>query len=344
MRYFTPPHRLGPVHEVLDVLAESGCVLLTTHVNGDGDGIGCEVALASWLRAREKEAWIINPTPLPEGYRFLLPDISWSLDPGSRKARELVKEADLAVVLDTGEIPRIGRVMDLIRDLPRVVVDHHPPGPEPISGLSFRDSGASATGELLFDLLMEAGGTLSPEAALGLYVAILTDTGSFRFSNATPNAHRVAAELLEVGVDPEETHRRIYGNLPLRKLRLLEAALAELEVDPSGSLAWMTVPTGAFQALSATSDDLEGLVDYAREIQGVQVGLLFRETARGATKVSFRSNGEVDVNALAGEFGGGGHKKAAGALVEGPLPEVRERILEATREAIQDHMKEKAEA
>ncbi|MFO8174163.1 MAG: bifunctional oligoribonuclease/PAP phosphatase NrnA [Longimicrobiales bacterium] len=339
MSYSTPPHRLGPVHEILNVLAESRCVLLTTHVNADGDGVGCQAALASWLRARGKEAWIVNPTPVPDSFDFLLPDGSRSLDPGSGTVREVLNRVDLAVVLDTGEGSRIGRVMDLIRDLPRVIVDHHPPGPDPISGLSLRDPGASATGELLFDLLKEAG-SLTREAALGIYVAILTDTGSFRFSNASPDAHRLVAELLELGVDPEETYRRVYGNLPLRKLRLLEAALAELEVDPSGRVAWMTVPTGAFEALSATSADLEGLVDYPREIQGVQVGLLFREVARGGTKVSFRSNGEVDVNALAGEFGGGGHRKAAGALLEGPLPEVRERVLEATREAVRVQLEE----
>jgi phosphoesterase RecJ-like protein len=142
------------------------------------------------------------------------------------------------------------------------------------------------------------------------------------------------AELLELGVDPEGTHRKIYGDFPLRRFHLLRASLEELELDPIGDLAWMTVPTAAFESLSATADDLDGLVDYPREIRGVEVGILFRETARGGTKVSFRSNGDVDVNALARRFGGGGHTKAAGALVERPLAEVREEVLEATRNAI----------
>lgn len=324
-----------PIREILETLAEARCILLTTHVNADGDGAGCEAAMASWLRGMGKEAWIVNPTPFPKAYDFLLPDSDWSLDPDSGRVKELTDNFDLAVVLDTGEEPRIGRVMNLIRDLPRVVVDHHPPGPEPISGVSYRDPRASATGELLFHLIREGGGVLSEDVALGLYVAILTDTGSFRFSNSSPAAHRAVAELLEAGVDPERTHREVYGNLPLRRLRLLEAALGELEMDPSGTLAWMTIPTEVFQALSATPEDLEGLVDYPRGIQGVEVGLLFREAARGGTKVSFRSNGRVDVNALARVFGGGGHVKAAGALVDGELPDVRRRVLEATREAIQ---------
>jgi phosphoesterase RecJ-like protein len=334
MSYATPSHRLGPIREVLAALSPAERVILTTHINADGDGAGSEAALALWLRALGREAWMINPTPFPDGFGFLLPDPEWCLDPGSLRAKEVAGTADLAVVLDTGEIPRVGRVWELIRGVPTVVVDHHPPGPDPIPGFSFRDPDAAATGELLFDLLRAAGEGWPSGVALGLYVAILTDTGSFRFSNASPRAHRVVAELLDLGVDPEGTHRTVYGDFPLRRFRLLKASLEELEVDPRGDLAWLTVPTEAYNSLSATSDDLDGLVDYPREIRGVEVGILFRETARGGTKVSFRSNGEVDVNALARRFGGGGHTKAAGALVERPLAEVREEVLEAARSAI----------
>ena len=334
MSYETPLHRHGPIREVLDTLLPAQRVILTTHINADGDGAGSEVAAAAWLRARGKEAWILNPTPFPDSFRFLLPDPEWCVDPGSRKAQELAQAADVAMVLDTGEVPRIGRVTQLLGELPRIVVDHHPPGPDPIPGVSFRDAEASATGELLFDLIAASGEPWPPGAALGLYVAILTDTGSFRFSNATPRAHRMVAELLEKGVDPEGTHRRVYGEYPLRRFQLLRACLEELELDPAGDLAWMTVPSEAYDSLSATTDDLDGLVDYPREIRGVEVGILFRETARGGTKISFRSNGDVDVNALAGRFGGGGHKKAAGAMVERRLEEVRREVLEATRNAI----------
>jgi phosphoesterase RecJ-like protein len=334
MSYSISPNRAKAIQEVLAALNDAQNIVLTTHVNADGDGTGCQVAMVAWLRQQGKKAWIINPTPFPRSLAFLLPDPEWSVDPGTKQAKELAAQADLAMVLDTGEVPRIGRVQALIKDLPTVVVDHHPVGPEPIGGVSFRDSEASATGELLFDLFTESGVDWPTEASLGLYVAILTDTGSFRFSNATPRAHRVVAELLRRGVDPEETYRVVYGGLPLRKLQLLQASLATLELDDSGRVAWMTVPSDVFEALSATSDDIEGLVDYPREIKGVEVGLLFRETAKGATKISFRANGDVDVNALAGGFGGGGHVKAAGALVEGPLEGVREDVLNATIKAV----------
>lgn len=334
MSYDVPRHRLPPIREVLGALSGAQRILLTTHINSDGDGAGCQAALAAWLRGQGKEAWIVNPTSFPDSFGFLLPDRGWLIEAGSAVGGELAKGADLAVVLDTGEVPRIGRVAGLLGEVPKVVVDHHPSGPNPIAGVSFRDPDAAATGELLYDLFRVSGTEIGREVALGLYVAILTDTGSFRFSNSSPRAHRIVAELLELGVDPEDTHRRVYGNFPLRKLRLLQASLASLEVDERGDLAWMTVPWEVYDSLSATSDDLDGLVDYPRVIGGVEVGILFRETARGGTKISFRSNGEVDVNALARRFGGGGHTKAAGALVERKLPEVREEVLEMTREAI----------
>ena len=322
------------MEEVLAALKASDRILLTTHINADGDGAGSEVALAAWLHALGKEVWIINPTPFPETLAFLLPDRSWVLDAGSARAKEVAAEADLAGILDTGEVPRIGSVAGLIDDLSKLVIDHHPPGPDPLPGISFRDPGACATGELVFDLILEAGGPWPLAAIRGLYVALLTDTGSFRFSNTSPDTHRIAAFLLEKGADPEGLYRLSYGSAPLRKLRLLQAALGELEVDLQGGVAWMTVPTQAFESLGATTDDIEGLVDYPRDIEGVEVGLLFRETVRGATKVSFRSNGAVDVNALARQFGGGGHVKASGALVERPLGEVRGEVLEAVRNAV----------
>lgn len=334
MTYSTPKSRMPAVEETLAAMADSSRVILTTHVNADGDGAGSEVALAAWLRSRGKDAWIINPTPYPDSLRFLLPEGEWAFDCNSTRAKELVSEADLAVVLDTGEVPRIGAVHALIQSARKIVVDHHPAGPDPIPGVSFRDPAACATGELVFDLLRGAGGPWLPEIVRGLYVALLSDTGAFRFSNTSPDTHGIVAFLLERGADPQGLYQQVYGNLPLRKLKLLQASLAELRVDPGGELAWMTVPTAAFQELDARADDIEGLVDYPRDIKGVEVGLLFRETIRGATKVSFRSNGGVDVNALATQFGGGGHIRASGALVERPMAEVRPEVLEAVRGAL----------
>jgi len=341
MSYETPLHRRQAVDAALNALHRAERVVLTTHVNADGDGAGSQVALGAWCRARGKKAWIVNPTSFPKSLSFLLPEEGWVLDAGSSQARSVVGEADLAVVLDTGEKTRIGAVHDLFRPLPTVILDHHPQGSDSIEGIVLRDPDACATGELVFDLLLEAGGPWPPAAVQGLYVAVMADTGSFRFSNSSPAAHRIVADLIEKGADPEGLYRMVYSNVPLRRFQLLQAALGHLEVDPGGRMAWITVPTDAFQRLGARPEDIEGVVDYPRDIEGVEIAMLFRETAKGSTKISFRSNGGLDVNDLARRFGGGGHAKASGAVMEGPLEEVRESVLEEVRSVlggrIQDH-------
>ena len=334
MSYRTPEARVTSVREVRNALLASRRAVLTTHLNADGDGAGCEAALVSWLRANGTQAWIINPTPFPDTFRFLLEDESWLVAAGSSQARDLCEQADLAVVLDTGEVPRIGRVRSLIRELPTVVVDHHQPGDNPIGGISLRDPDACATGELVYDILLASGGPWTESAIEGMYVAILTDTGSFRFANSTPGAHRVTAELIARGVDPEAIHRRVYGAAPVRKYRLLQRALATLDVDQEAGIAWMSIPPGSIKELGATQDDLEGMVDIPRGVEGAHVGLLFRMTTTGEVKVSFRSNGPVDVNELAKRFGGGGHVRASGAMVSGPLDRAVEEVVQATREAV----------
>ena len=335
MTYQPAESRLAAIDSVLTALRGKETAVLTTHINSDGDGCGSEIALAAWLRALGTEAFIVNPTPVPQSFGFLIPDESWVVDSTSAEAQELCDGADVAVVLDTGEVPRIGRVRPLIDGLPTVVIDHHPPGDRPIEGVSFRDSSACATGELVFDLIHRAGGPWPPTADLPMYVAILTDTGWFRFSNTTPASLLIAAELVGRGVSPDETYRRIYGSVPRRRYHLLESSLAFLEVDEEAGIAWMTVPADQFDALGAIPDDLEGMVDYPRQIEGVEVGLLFRQIPRKGIKVSFRSNGAVNVNSLARRFGGGGHVRAAGALIEGRMEQVRQDVTHAAREAVE---------
>ena len=335
MTYQTGEARFEAIDSVLTALRGKETAVLTTHINSDGDGCGSQIALAAWLREVGTEAFIVNPTPVPQSFLFLVPDESWVVDATSAEAQELCDGADVAVVLDTGEVPRIGRVRPLIDGLPTVVIDHHPPGDRPIEGVSFRDSSASATGELVFDLIHRAGGPWPASADLPMYVAIMTDTGSFRFSNTTPASFQIAAELVGRGVNPDEAYRQIYGSVPRRQYRLLESALALLEVDEEGGVAWMTVPADQFEALGAIPDDLEGMINYPRSIEGVEVGLLFRQIPRKGIKVSFRSNGAVNVNALARQFGGGGHIRAAGALIEGQMDQVRQDVTHATREAVE---------
>ncbi len=331
-----PAGRREPLARVLAALDSARHVVLTTHVNADGDGTGCEAALASYLAARGKRVTVVNPTPFPALYRYLIPDQEWIAEAGTPAANAALAEADLIAVLDTSEPSRVGRLARALRDRAVVVIDHHPPAAGAIPGIALQDPTACATGELVYDLLRagEMEEPWPPSVVEGLYVAIVTDTGSFRFANTTPRAHLIAADLMRRGLDPEAVYRRIFANVPLRRIHLLRAALERLEVDPELPITWISIPREIGDALGVTSEDLDGIVEHARSIEGTEVALLFRELTDGATKISFRSSGEVDVNALARGFGGGGHVKAAGALVGAPLERVREEVLEATREAV----------
>jgi bifunctional oligoribonuclease and PAP phosphatase NrnA len=335
LSYRTPAHRAAAVNAARNALLASRRAVLTTHLNADGDGAGSQAALLSWLRANGTEAWIVNPTTFPGMFRFMIENEDWIVGAGSRRARELCETADLAVVLDTGEVSRIGRVQELIRDLPTLVIDHHPPGEKAIGGTSLRDPTACATGELVFDVVHAANGPWSARIVEGIYVAILTDTGGFRFENATAGCHRVVSETIERGVRPDVMHERVYGSAPLRKYRLLRHALDTLVHDDESGISWMEIPREAYDELGATAEDLEGIVDIPRSIEGTEVGLLFRATQSGEVKISFRSNGAVDVNTLARGFDGGGHVKASGAIVPGPMEQAMEVVLDATRKAVE---------
>jgi len=334
LSYRTPSHRAAAVSQVRNALLASRRAVITTHLNADGDGAGSEAALTSWLRANGTEAWIVNPTTFPDSFRFLIEHQDWVVSAGSSRARDLCDSADLAVVLDTGEVPRIGRVQEMIRHLPTVVIDHHPIGDYAIGGTALRDVTACATGELVHDIIHEANGPWTSHIDQGIYVAILTDTGGFRFENASAGCHRVVSEVIGRGVDPEDMHERVFGSARIRRYHLLRHALESLDHDPAHGIAWMIVPRDRFEELEAGAEDLEGFVDIPRSIAGTEVGLLFRLTASGDVKISFRSNGSVDVNALARLFKGGGHVKASGAVVPGPMDEAVPRVLDRVREAV----------
>jgi phosphoesterase RecJ-like protein len=335
-----PPSRREGLDRVAAMLDAAEEIVLTTHVNADGDGAGSEAALAGWLAARGKRVAIVNPTPFPGLYHHLLTDPDQVGDPGSERAAWAIQSAELFVVLDTGEPKRLGRMAKELGDRPVAILDHHPPVPEGIEAEGVRDPSAAATGELVYDLLMTAGGEgeeWPAQVTEAIYTALISDTGSFRFANTTPRTHRIAAELIERGVDPEAVYRRIYATMPLQRVELLRASLEHLVADPTLPVTWITVPRQVVEELSATSEDMDGIIEYARAIEGTEVALLFREVPDGSTKISFRSNGVVDVNRIARRFGGGGHVKAAGAIVGAPLRKAREEVLHAVREVLQEH-------
>jgi phosphoesterase RecJ-like protein len=328
--------RAAAAREVATAIAAARTVVLTTHVNADGDGVGSEIALVHLLKALGKEVAIANPTPIPDRFAFLLDPVR--AHDRSPEAVKAIRAADLFLVVDIADLGRLGHLGAPIaaRGIVTACIDHHqtpgtlPPGPRLV------DADAAATGELIHDLAGAAGWPLPPEAARALYVAILTDTGGFRFANTAPRTLRVAASLLEHGVHPERVYEQVYATAPLGRLRLTAEVLETLVVEPDVGLSWLTVPAGAIERHGTTPDDLDGLVEMARSVQGTRLALLFRSLASGSIKVSFRSVGDVDVAAFARRFGGGGHAKAAGASVAGSLDEVQRTVLAAARRLLRD--------
>jgi phosphoesterase RecJ-like protein len=331
-----PEHRRASLERVIDALRSAKSVALTTHVNADGDGAGSEAALASWLSRQGKQVAITNPTPFPRLYRHLIEDESWIVDPGTARTPAALEAADTLVVVDTSERSRIGRIASALKRCAVVVIDHHLPSEEPIEGVAIEDDTACATGELIHDLLAVAGepAPWPHPVARGVYTAVVTDTGSFRFSNTSARAHAVAGAMIAMGVDPEQVYRDVYASVPIRRMRLLERALGRLQFDEDLGITWITIERQAMKDTGTTNEDLDGIVDLARTVDGTEVAILFRETADGSTKISLRSSGPTDVNAIARRFGGGGHRKASGALVAGPVDEVRGRVLDAVRAAL----------
>jgi phosphoesterase RecJ-like protein len=328
--------RVAALDAVLAALQQRARAVLTTHVNTDGDGAGSQAALAGWLAQRGCSVAIVNPTPFPPMFRFLVGAEAVIADAGTTAAKSALSQADVLIILDTAEHGRIGRIARWTKRLDTIVIDHHVPGGDTIPGTVLADPAACATGELIYDLLLHAGFPRPWPRPVreGIYTAIVTDTGSFRFSNTTRRAHAIAGDLIEQGVDPERMYRRIFATVPLERIRLLRYALERLEVDEAYPIAWITIERGVMERLGATSDDLDGIIEHARSIDGTEVAILMRETAEGATKVSLRSAGEVDVNAIARTFGGGGHIKAAGALVPEPIDRAAPRVLAAVRSAL----------
>jgi phosphoesterase RecJ-like protein len=297
-------------------------------VNADGDGAGSEAALAHYLTRRGLRPTIVNPTAFPEQFRFLLGDFA-SYTPREEEGRRALDEADLVLVLDTSEPSRLGGVFGHLEGRKVAVLDHHPPTPTSLGDLAVVDPTACATGELVFDLLTTGGRQLELPEAQGLYVAVATDTGSFRYANTNSRTHQIAAQLLDAGVNPEEMYRRLYARYTSGSLDLVRRALSRLRMHKDKPVAWIRLTQADLAQTGTAKDDLEGIVEYARRIQGVEVALLFREMADGRTKVSLRSTGDTDVAAIARGLGGGGHAKAAGVVVDLGLDAAQETVVEA---------------
>jgi bifunctional oligoribonuclease and PAP phosphatase NrnA len=328
-----PAGRAEAIRRMAARLKPGMLVAISTHVNADGDGCGSETALARLLQPLGVRARIVNPTPWPAAFSFLLGD---DIEDASSQGPAALRGIDALVVMDINEVSRLGHLSDAVRSLkvPRLVIDHHIAHSEPAGDDVVADTTACATGELVYDFAVTMGLSITEKIAESLYVALLTDTGGFRFSNTTPRCHAIAGVLLASGVDPETMYRRVYASVPAGRLHLLREALESLGVDETHGLSWLSLTSGALDRHGVRSEELDGIVEHARSIAGTRLALFFRDLGHGKVKVSFRSSSDVDVNAFARRFGGGGHVRASGAMIAGSLEEVRERVLASARELL----------
>lgn len=299
-------------------------LLLTTHENPDGDGVGAAVALAAHLKGQGREARIVVTPSLPENLRFLDPQ-GWieAYDPKDPH-QDLAAWPDAWLLIDASEPHRMGPLFAAFEGTrgARACLDHHLKDAPKGFDAEFTNPGASASAELVYDLVRpRIAGPLPEVMAQALYAGIVSDTGNFRHSNATPKIHRIAADLVGQGIHPSRTYNALYQTATPAKLKLFGRALEGLQLRDDGRFAYVAVTGADLAACGATHEDLDELVEEPRKLRGVEVAALFSEAADGRAKVSLRSRERVDVNAVCRKFGGGGHRLASGAKASMPLPD-----------------------
>jgi phosphoesterase RecJ-like protein len=302
--------------------------LLTTHVNPDGDAIGSLGALALVLEDMGKKVLAYCQDEIPGFLRFL--------PYSDRIVREIPgpDRFDVAVVLDCGELDRIGNAAEVLQHVEKIIhIDHHSSSDD-FGQLNLVRPECSSTAEILYDIIQAIPASLSREAAENIYTAILTDTGSFRFANTTARALEIAAEMVALGVTPDKIASEVYDSMSPERLRLLARSLHTLTLRANGRLATMQVSQRMLEETKTTVMDTDGFVNYPRGISTAEMAIFFREMDSGKVNVSLRSRGKLNVAEFARSYDGGGHHNAAAFRAEGSLPEVVEEILAAAEEFI----------
>jgi phosphoesterase RecJ-like protein len=308
------------LQQAVEAIRRARSVVLATHVNPDGDTLGSALAIALTLREMGKDAVVLSHDGVPEILRWMPGTDTVQTDTPRR-------DFDLAIVCDTSAMDRIGRAQAVIQSAPETLcIDHHV-AEGTIGSIRIVNAKAAATAELVYRLLGSLGAHISKETAECLLCGLITDTGSFRFMNVTPQTLRTSARLMEYGACPAEISELVFENRSVASLKLLGRALDSLETIEEGRIAWARITAADFQSLNATDADTEGIVTHVRSVKSAVAGLLFREVPDKKVRVSLRSRDGFDVNRVANAFGGGGHKLAAGCTYDGPLDEAEKAIV-----------------
>ena len=303
---------------ILKTINEGERFLVASHASPDGDALASTLALTLALRELGKEVVAYNRDGVPAAFDFL---------PGAATVTDRIAEGarfDAGFILDAGELRRAGSEL---RDHCALLanIDHHPYS-EQFGPIHFVDTEACATGAMIYRILVAGGWPISRDVASCIYAAIISDTGSFRYSNSNPEAFRIAGEMIALGVSPWDIATGLYENQDARRLQLLALALSTLTLSGCGRFAAISVTSDMYAATGSNAEHTDGFVNYPRSIRNVEVAIFFRQVSPAAFKVGFRSKGRVDVGALSRELGGGGHHNAAGAEVPGTLEQVRQAV------------------
>lgn len=311
--------------QIVHHLTNSKKVLLASHINPDGDAVGSLIALGLALEAMNKNVTLFNESPIPAVYRFLpaVELISRSINKTARY--------DCAVILDCGNLERIGSVVKPVKKIPTIInIDHH------ITNTGFGDiqhvdTSACATTEIVYRIIQKMGVPIDKTIATSIYTGIITDTGSFRFSNTNRAAFSICDEMMKKGVAPYDVAQHVYGAYSLGRIKLLNLALDSIEISDNGKLSIMTVTPDMLEQTGTQAEDTDGLIQYARRIKNVKVAALIQEYSktkkRGKYHVSLRSDGSVNVAEIAASYGGGGHFSASGYNSHLSLPDIKSEVM-----------------
>lgn len=318
------------MESVIEAIKKHKRFLITAHVNLEGDSLGSQLAMKELLEALGKHAVIVDNDPVPAHYKFL--------PRASEVSNKIDKRIpfDVAVVLDCPTIKRIGNVKKLFTKKKLIVnIDHHISN-ERFGNINWVYPNASSAGELVYRLFKTMNIPLTKEVALYLYIAILTDTGSFNYDNTSSITHEIASELLGYGLEPALVSERVYEQRSVADLKLLGLVLSTLTVSRDGRIAYLTMTRDMLAKTGIDVSRSEGFINYARSIEGVRIAMMFKEDPKDKNKVhvSFRSKGDIDVNGLASCFGGGGHVKASGCTIKGKMKDAERKVLAKAEEAL----------
>jgi bifunctional oligoribonuclease and PAP phosphatase NrnA len=322
--------------DISRIIRNTDNFVLMTHLHPDGDALGSLFALADILESQGKKVFRYLEDPLSHLYEFLPGCHLGQTDLAALQTFVAGANGNIAAIsLDCGDCDRLGREKrELLNLHPFLVIDHHR-GHREFGDYRWLDAHRSSTGEMVYELAMELDVEPSYIAAYNLYVAISTDTGSFRYENTSPRTLQIAAELVKSGVRPEEVAGYVYDNFTLQRLRLMEQVLATLQLFEADQLAFITVTNKMLADCGAMREDAEGFINYPRALRTVKVAVFLKETPDGGVSVSLRAKGGCDVAEVAADFGGGGHRNAAGfRLADQKVPEVQDQVLQALKKAL----------